>query len=262
MKKLLSKEHSINMQKLSPTIQLFLPVQTRLEKSFENYLGGANLSLISCLKTYIETKDESLIILAGPESVGKTHLLSSAVLYCESYFGIETDCGYFSLPELSETHISDTYYADLLDYFETFNLLALDDVDIWLNGLSVEERIDAEVFLFNIFNHYKMNGKLLLIASKCPPSRLNIALKDLESRLLSGLLLTVSELDDTGKNELIRALAKLKGFLMDDDVSAFILKRSGRDVPALLGIIDTLDKATLIEKRRLTVPFVKKILNW
>jgi DnaA family protein len=57
-------------------------------------------------------------------------------------------------------------------------------------------------------------------------------------------------------------LAKLKGFLMDDDVSAFILKRSGRDVPSLLSIIDTLDKATLIEKRRLTVPFVKKILNW
>tara|TARA_R110002167_G_scaffold44935_4_gene135033 strand:+ start:420 stop:1172 length:753 start_codon:yes stop_codon:yes gene_type:complete len=250
------------MQKTSPTIQLFLPVQARLEKSFENYLGDSNSSLISCLKAHIETKDEPLIILAGSESVGKTHLLSSAVLYCESYFGTESACGYFSLPELSETHVSETYYADLLDYFEALDLLALDDVDIWLNSLSGEERKDAEVFLFNIFNHYKMNGKLLLIASKCPPSRLNIALKDLESRLLSGLLLTISELNDLGKNDLIRSLAKLKGFLMDDDVSAFILKRSGRDVPSLLGIIDTLDKATLIEKRRLTVPFVKKILNW
>ena len=250
------------MQKISPTIQLFLPVQTRLEKSFENYLGDVNAGVISCLKGYIETRDESLIILVGAESAGKTHLLSSAVQYYETYFGTGSDCAYFYLPELSDKYLSDNAYADLLDYFETFTFLALDDVDLWLNSLSVENRQDAEMLLFNIFNHYKMNGKLLLIASKCTPSRLNIALKDLESRLLSGLLLTISELDDTGKNELIRSLAKLKGFLMDDDVSAFILKRSGRDVPSLLDIIDTLDKATLIEKRRLTVPFVKKVLNW
>jgi DnaA family protein len=250
------------MQKVSPTIQLFLPVQTRLEKSFDNYLGASNLVLIECLKKYIELKDEPLIMLVGPESVGKTHLLSSAVQYYESCFSKGADCAYFSLSELSGKQISDTYYTDLLEYFETFSFLALDDVDLWLANLSIEERQEAEILLFNIFNHYKMNGKLMLIASKCSVSRLNIDLKDLESRLLSGLLLIVSQLDDMGKDELIRSLAKLKGFLMDDDVSAFILKRSGRDVPSLLDIIETLDKATLIEKRKLTVPFVKKILNW
>ena len=250
------------MQKISPTIQLFLPVQTRLEKNFENYLGSSNLTLIECLKKHIQLKDESLIVLVGPESVGKTHLLSSAVHYFESIFSNDLSCGYFSLSELSGKRISDTYYTDLLEYFETFSLLALDDVDLWLASLSVEEQQEAEILLFNIFNHYKMNGKLMLIASKCPASRLNIGLKDLESRLLSGLLLTVSQLDDKGKDELIRSLAKLKGFLLDDDVSAFILKRSGRDVPSLLDLIESLDKATLIEKRKLTVPFVKKILNW
>tara|TARA_R110001592_G_scaffold52511_8_gene160704 strand:+ start:20079 stop:20831 length:753 start_codon:yes stop_codon:yes gene_type:complete len=250
------------MEKISPTIQLFLPVQTRLEKSFENYLGASNLILIECLKNHIELKDESLIMLVGPESVGKTHLLSSAIQYYETSFSKGADCAYFSLAELSGKQISDTYYTDLLEYFEIFSFLALDDVDLWLASLSTEERQDAEILLFNIFNHYKMNGKLMLIASKCPAPRLNINLKDLESRLLSGLLLTVLPLDDAGKDELIRSLAKLKGFLMDDDVSAFILKRSGRDVPSLLKIIDTLDKATLIEKRKLTVPFVKKILNW
>ena len=250
------------MEKVSPTIQLFLPVQTRLEKSFENYLGSSNKSLIDCLKMHIQMKDESLIMLVGPESVGKTHLLSSAVYYYESCFSAGADCAYFSLSELSGSQIPDTYYLDLLDYFETFSFLALDNVDLWLESLSVDERLEAEMLLFNIFNHYKMNGKLLLIASKCPASRLNVGLKDLESRLLSGLLLTVSPLDDDGKDELIRSLAKLKGFLIDDDVSAFILKRSGRDVPSLLGIIESLDKATLIEKRKLTVLFVKKILNW
>lgn len=250
------------MEKVSPTIQLFLPVQTRLEKSFENYLGSENSTLIDCLKNHIESKEEPLIILVGPQCVGKTHLLSSSIQHYESYFLNESECAYFSLSELSGNQHSDNFYSDLLEYFEAFSFLALDDVDIWLESLSIDERQDAEMLLFNIFNHYKMNGKLMLIASKCPASRLNIGLKDLESRLLSGLLLTVTPLDDAGKDELIRSLAKLKGFLMDDDVSSFILKRSGRDVPSLLAIIDTLDQATLIEKRRLTVPFVKKILNW
>ncbi len=250
------------MKKVSPTVQLYLPVQTRLEKSFENYLGSSNLILIECLKKHIELKDESLIMLVGPEYVGKTHLLSSAVQYFESCFGENTECAYFSLSELVGKQLSETYYSDLLEYFEYFAFLALDDVDLWLGSLDGEELKEAEMLLFNIFNHYKMNGKQMLIASKCPASRLNISLKDLESRLQSGLLLTVSQLDDAGKDDLIKSLAKLKGFLMDDDVSAFILKRSGRDVPSLLGILDTLDKATLVEKRKLTVPFVKKILNW
>ena len=101
-----------------------------------------------------------------------------------------------------------------------------------------------------------------MITSKCPPGRLNVQLKDLQSRLQSGLLLTLSDISDVEKEGMLKSLAKLKGFLMDDEVSAFILKRSDRDIPALLEVIDNLDKATLIEKRKLTVPFVKKVLNW
>ena len=255
------------MKILSPTVQLFLPVQMRLEKSFQNYLGNDNQAVIACLKEHIERKHETLVMLVGPESVGKTHLLAASVEYYESFYKIDTECAYFSLSELSASDLyceqeNENYFSDLLDYFESFNFLALDDIDLWLSSFSGNDLDEAELFIFNLFNHYKMNGKLLMITSKCPPARLNIQLKDLQSRLQSGLLLTLSDISDVEKADMLRSLAKLKGFLMDDEVSAFILKRSGRDIPALLDIIDDLDKATLVEKRKLTVPFVKKVLNW
>ena len=252
----------------SPTIQLFLPVQMRLEKSFEKYLGRENQALVGCLKEHIEHLYETLIVIVGPESVGKTHLLASSVAYYETVYGSEMECAYFSLSELRENNVFDTddddssYFTDLLDYFESFKFLALDDVDIWLNSFIGRQLDEAELLIFNLFNHYKMNGKLLMITSKCSPARLDIKLKDLQSRLQSGLLVTLLDMGDREKANLLTSLAKLKGFLMDDDVSAYILKRSGRDITTLLDIIDNLDKATLIEKRKLTVPFVKKVLNW
>ena len=44
------------MDMTSPTVQLFLPVQMRLEKRFDNYLGNENQAIIQCLKEYIEKK--------------------------------------------------------------------------------------------------------------------------------------------------------------------------------------------------------------
>lgn len=250
------------METNSPTVQLYLPVQTRLEKSFDHFLGSANLALIDCLKAHCLSNSETLVFLVGPPLVGKTHLLSSSVQYFEEHSPEGQVGSYFSLTELLGQALSEAFLTDLLGYLEGFNFLALDDLDDWLSQIDPQSRAAAELFLFNLFNHFKMNGKRLIIASKCTPSRLPIDLKDLRSRLMSGLLVTVKALDDVEKKQLICDLARLKGFALADDVSAYILKRGGRDIASLLNILDDLDKATLIEKRKLTVPFVKRILNW
>lgn len=250
------------MDKFSPTVQLFLPVRTRLEKSFDTFYGYLNQQLVAMIKQHIQLGNETLIMLVGAQDVGKTHLLSAAVSFFESLNQSDLESAYFSMPELMQTFPSQDQLDELLSYFETFALLALDDLDVWLENLQDPQRVEAELLIFNLFNHYKMNGKQLLIASKCPPSRLNIELKDLRSRLSSGLLLTLSELSEQEKSELIQSSARLKGFMLDEDVSSFILKKSGRDLPTLLSVIETLDKATLTLKRRLTVPLVKKVFNW
>jgi DnaA family protein len=40
-----------------------------------------------------------------------------------------------------------------------------------------------------------------------------------------------------------------------------MLRRFPRDLPTLFALFDTLDTASLIEQRRLTIPFVKSVLD-
>jgi len=38
--------------------------------------------------------------------------------------------------------------------------------------------------------------------------------------------------------------------------------RHSRDLQSLLIVLDKLDQLSLVEKRRLTIPFVKKVMDW
>jgi len=67
---------------------------------------------------------------------------------------------------------------------------------------------------------------------------------------------------DQEKEALLRDLAIQKGLRLEEEVSSYIIKRSGRNLSELVDVLDILDQASLVENRKLTVPFVKKILQW
>jgi len=49
---------------------------------------------------------------------------------------------------------------------------------------------------------------------------------------------------------------------MGSDVAAYIVHRARRGMDELLGLLDTLDRASLAEQRSLSIPFVKNTLGW
>ena len=52
-----------------------------------------------------------------------------------------------------------------------------------------------------------------------------------------------------------------RGLELPEDTARFMLRRFPRDLPTLFALFDTLDTASLIEQRRLTIPFVKSVLD-
>jgi DnaA family protein len=58
------------------------------------------------------------------------------------------------------------------------------------------------------------------------------------------------------------ARAEQRGLVMADDVAGFILRRAPRRLGDLLAILDSLDENSLQAQRRLTIPFVKTVMNW
>jgi DnaA family protein len=49
---------------------------------------------------------------------------------------------------------------------------------------------------------------------------------------------------------------------MADDVASYIMRRAPRRLGDLLGILDILDENSLQAQRRLTIPFVKTVMDW
>jgi len=64
-----------------------------------------------------------------------------------------------------------------------------------------------------------------------------------------------NRLRDSGSTLLARGLE------LPDDTAQFLLRRFPRDLPSLFALLDTLDAASLVEQRRLTIPFVKTVLD-
>jgi len=66
------------------------------------------------------------------------------------------------------------------------------------------------------------------------------------------------------KEEVIIALqrhSKRLGFELPNDVGTFLVKQFSADLQELLAVLKLLEQATLVEKRRLTLPFVKQVLQ-
>jgi DnaA family protein len=247
------------MTSFSLSSQLLLPVREHSDATFETFYGEKNAKAKSVLVRCLDDLEESSVLMIGAEGVGKSHLMNAAMLYADKNLGVEV-C-YFSLNELNGLALSSDDLTSLFSSFEGHGVMALDHIGSWLTGDALDRNL-KELCLFNLFNHYKMMGTMLLMASSLSIDALDIKLPDLCSRLKSSLIITLNSYDDDEKEAIMKDVASRKGFSLDEGVSTYIMKRSGRNLGELISSIDQLDKASLTEQRKLTIPFVKKVLNW
>jgi DnaA family protein len=224
------------------SIQLTLPFQLHDDATFANFYPNKNEKLLRFLKN----QNEKFIYLWGHKSVGCTHLLQAS---CRQLREEKHSAIYLPLAELAN------YTPDILDNLETTELVCLDDIQCIAGKKIMEEAI------FNLFNRLQLTSHRLLIAGKNIPQQLNLQLLDLTSRLSSGLIFQVKELEDEDKFSALQLRAKWRGLELSRETGEFLLNRMPRDFSALIAALEKLDTASLTEQRKLTIPFVKTILE-
>ncbi len=227
--------------------QLPLAVQLRDDATFDNFYSGDNALLLDTLRKQL-SDGERYVYLFGREGSGRSHLLQAA---CQHADKSGLNAIYLPLAELGEYPPE-----ELFDGLEYQSLVCLDDVDAV---------IDKDVWqrqLFHLFNRLSDARIPLLISARCAVRDLNIELQDLASRLSWGTVFQLHNLSDDQRTATIKLRAERRGLLMGDEVAQYIYNRCRRDTQALLSVLDTLDSASLTYQRRLTVPFVKKTMNW
>lgn len=229
--------------------QLPLEFKFNNEFTFDSFVPGANGELLEALKNISTLDDVPIVYFWGRTGTGKTHLLQAL---CQSPV---FDNKPVALIPLDPRDSGEPYTPQILEGLEKMSLVCIDAVHC------VAGNTEWENALFHFYNRARDLATPLVMCGNSPPAQLDIALPDLKTRIAWGLVLQLHALNDSEKLKAMRVRAKIRGIELNDEVGDYLLRRFSREMTDLIMLLDKLDKASLMEQRRLTIPFVKQFLE-
>ncbi|KAF3982988.1 MAG: DnaA regulatory inactivator Hda [Methylococcales symbiont of Hymedesmia sp. n. MRB-2018] len=224
--------------------QLPLQFEFQSNQNFNTFYLGDNIETITHLKNRFINK-EQLIYLWGKKGTGKTHLIQASSQQANKQ---NKSCFCFSFkPQLPTTSI--------LDGLEQLDLICFDNIE------NIAGHAEWEQAFFNFFNCHRDHNKHLLLSAHCPPKFLSIQLPDLKTRMNWGLTLKLNVLTDEQQLNALIFKANDLGFKLPLNVGQFLIAHYARDLPSIWQLLDKIEHATLAEKRKITIPFLKQIMR-
>ena len=224
------------------SIQIPVSFEFRSDQSFNNFYTGKNLELVEQLQN-IPTNEQQIAIW-GETHTGKSHLLNAC-------------CNHAQQQGLSSFYLDlqTTLDPEILDGLENFELVCIDNIDAIVGQPSWEEA------LFGFYNRHQQLQHKLVIASTMAVNRLAFSLPDLKTRLNWGLNLKIQPLSEADLLSVLQITAHQLGFELADNVAKYLLGHYSHDFAKLTNLLHEIDQATLSAQRKLTIPFLKQMLN-
>ncbi|NIQ15056.1 MAG: DnaA regulatory inactivator Hda, partial [Candidatus Dadabacteria bacterium] len=68
-------------------------------------------------------------------------------------------------------------------------------------------------------------------------------------------------LSDSEKITVLQQRADLRGLKLSNEVADYLVKRVNRDLSNLIDLLNKLDDASLVAKKKLTIPFIKSLIE-
>lgn len=226
--------------------QLSLPIYFPDDETLESFYPGNNGQLLNAIRASLERPGDSLYFWSS-KGGGRSHLLHAS---CAEMSARGEAVSY--LP-MERRHL---LKPELLEGMEYLALVCVDNIEV------IAGDREWEVALFDLYNRVReQEVARLFIAGNRTPRQLSLGLPDLVSRLEWGPIYKLLPLADGEKLAALKMRAHLRGFDLSEDVGHFLLKRLKRDLRTLFVTLDRLDQASITAQRKLTIPFVKKILG-
>jgi DnaA-homolog protein len=221
--------------------QIPLALGIRERPGFDLFVTGENHVVVESLKNISKG---AMYLWAQPGN-GISHLLLAA---CTQANEQGKQVAYIPLAEHSKLN------PQVLENLDAMDMVCIDDIDA-VAGLP-----EWEQPLFHLYNRLRDKGCIILIGAHTSPQSINFQLQDLKSRMSWDLVYQIKPLDDQDKIEVLQRRARARAFDLPVEVAEYLVNRVRRDLPNLITLLDELEKATLAEQRKLTIPFVKSRL--
>ena len=217
--------------------QLALDIAQPPAPTLDNLVPGRNAELVVALYAAANgANSERFIYLWGAPGSGRTHLLRAAVDAARA-LGRQSMMFESGAPEFAAPDDA---------------LSAVDDVHLLTP--------QAQIALFNLHNRIKAGSGTLLASGNAAPAQLALR-ADLMTRLGAGLVYHVHGLNEEEKVAALRRHAQARGFELSAEVVGYLLRHVQRDLPSLLALLDALDRYALANRRAITLPLLRELLN-
>lgn len=221
----------------TPQQQMLLDLKPEQPPTLDNFVIGANAELVARLRGLGDIGSFDALYLWGDPGCGKSHLLTA------------TAAGANCRRPVVRLHAAEVG-AELP--LATGSLLVIDDIQ--------QLGAEAQIALFRAFNAARFLGLALLLAGGAPPRRLALR-EDLRTRIGQTLIYEIQSLSDDEKGAALRRHAIERGMLMDPGVVHYLLRHGRRDLPSLMAMLDSLDRASLEQKRPPTLPLLRELMQ-
>ncbi len=176
-----------------------------------------------------------ILNLHGPAGSGKTHL---AHIWAE-----KAQAGWLTEDDIAASPAHD----------------AIRSHDAWV--MEAPDMPAHETRWFHLINTLREEGKYMLITSSMPLSKTAVTLPDLRSRITALPAVALQDPDDTLLTALLtKRFADLQ-LKVDPEVIQYLVNRMERSCMSVHKIVQRLDTHSLVEKRNITMPLARKILE-
>lgn len=243
-------------------MQLALPVWFSEDQSFDSFIADDNALVVEFLTSFINGDQEGLstnsipfCLLHSLQSAGKSHLLYASCQYASEN---NSSHAYFDLKMLHQ------FPASVILEAQQKDLICIDNIHV------VKDDLTWQIAIFDLLNKVIEKNQSIanpehyckvIISATHSPASIGLSLPDLVSRLSWGTVFKLAPLNDDKSKLFMRQKLAGKGLEASDEVVNFLVTRLSRNMAKQIEIINLLDRKSLESKRKLTVPFVKQVLN-
>ncbi len=176
-----------------------------------------------------------LLVVTGPEGSGKSHLAA---------IWRERNSALMAAPR-------DVVAENLLALLSTGRLVIED-----MPGEALDETA-----MFHLVNMAKEQGACVLLTSRDFPSRWNVALPDLRSRLKAAQVVELGPPDDALLRAVLVKLFTDRQLKVGEGVISYMLSRMERSLAAARELVEEIDRRALEERVNVTRPFVARLMR-
>lgn len=219
--------------------QIPLPLPYSAAMGADDFLvTGSNRDAVSWIEKWPDWPTHGLII-CGPSSSGKTHLLNLWKAKASGRILQSKDIAGRSAGDITAEGA----------------IVAIDNADDFAGDAVLEEA------LFHLYNDVMARKGWLVLAMKKGAGQVGFALPDLRSRLMTLPVATLGNPDDILLEALIVKQFRDRQVDVDVGVVRWMASRMPRDAAGISEIVADLDKAALAAGSRITIALARKIME-